>query len=358
MVRRDGGARARRRRRIGARHDVQRRDRELNDQHVQRNDCSDFLETHGQSGRILVDQPALWTENEGGFQVWGGAPPPGQEPYFWGRPIADQALSVMKWFARGGSHMDYYMWAGGSNFGRWTGDAITTMYAADAIVCPDGLPHEPKFAHTSAMHAALAAAAADVMAADAQLDKAHKLGKGAIAFAYGDYAFLEADKSDANVTWRGHAYHVPAQSSTLVRSSTGEALFNSKLGAPSHSATEARRVAPLGALTGWKAWAEPITSAAAYPPTAVVSSSAPVEMTNVTRGSHHICRLPGAPERQYDGVDEAEAADVAGDGVRRLRRRRRRRCGRRPQPQQRPRHHLEHRPRRRQRRRQHADPPR
>ena len=61
----------------------------------------------------LVDQPALWTENEGGFQVWGGAPPPGQEPYFWGRPVADQALSVMKWFARGGSHMDYYMWAGG-----------------------------------------------------------------------------------------------------------------------------------------------------------------------------------------------------------------------------------------------------
>ena len=248
------------------------------------NDCSDFLEKHGQSGRILVDQPALWTENEGGFQVWGGAPPPGQEPYFWGRPIADQALSVMKWFARGGSHMDYYMWAGGSNFGRWTGDAITTMYAADAIVCPDGLPHEPKFAHTSAMHAALAAAAADVMAADAQLDKAHKLGNGAVAFAYGDYAFLEADKSDANVTWRGHAYRVPAQSSTLVRSSTGEALFNSKLGAPSHSATEARRVAPLGALTGWKAWAEPITSAAAYPPAAVVSSSAPVEMTNVTRG--------------------------------------------------------------------------
>ena len=77
---------------------------------------------------------------------------------------------------------------------------------------------------------------------------------------------------------------VPAQSSTLVRSSTGEALFNSKLGAPSHSATEARRVAPLSALTGWKAWAEPITSAAAYPPATVVSSSAPVEMTNVTRG--------------------------------------------------------------------------
>ena len=47
--------------------------------------------------------------------------------------------------------LSYYMWTGGSNFGRWAGDGITTMYAVDAIVCPDGLPHEPKFTHTAAM---------------------------------------------------------------------------------------------------------------------------------------------------------------------------------------------------------------
>ena len=148
------------------------------------------------------------------------------------------------------------------------------------------------------MHAALAAAAADVMAADAQLDKAHKLGKGAVAFAHGDYAFLEADKSDANVTWRGHAYRVLAQSSTLVRSSTGEALFNSKLGAPSHSATSAA-AAPLSALTGWKAWAEPITSAAAYP-RRWCHRARPSEMTNVTAASPHLpsTRRAGAPIRR------------------------------------------------------------
>ena len=59
--------------------------------------------------------------------------------------MADQAQSVMKWFARGGSHMNYYMWTGGNNYGRWTGDSITHMYAVDAIVCPDSLKHEPKF---------------------------------------------------------------------------------------------------------------------------------------------------------------------------------------------------------------------
>ena len=34
-------------------------------------DCSGFLEKHGQSGRILIDQPACWTENEGWFQSHG-----------------------------------------------------------------------------------------------------------------------------------------------------------------------------------------------------------------------------------------------------------------------------------------------
>jgi len=43
-------------------------------------------------------------------------------------------------------------WTGGNNLGRFTGDAITTMYAVDATVCPDGLPHEPKFSQLTAMH--------------------------------------------------------------------------------------------------------------------------------------------------------------------------------------------------------------
>ncbi len=32
--------------------------------------CADWLNTNGDSGRVLVSDPALWTENEGGFQVW------------------------------------------------------------------------------------------------------------------------------------------------------------------------------------------------------------------------------------------------------------------------------------------------
>lgn len=96
------------------------------------NDCTAYLEKHGQNGRILIDQPALWTENEGGFQTWGGAPPPGKEPYFWGRSVADQAMSVMKWFARGGSHMN-------CKFGltvRASSDAVTETASTKAQLQP------------------------------------------------------------------------------------------------------------------------------------------------------------------------------------------------------------------------------
>ena len=87
------------------------------------------------------------------------------------------------------------MWVGGNNFGRWTGDSITTMYADDAIVCPDGLAHEPKFTVTTRLHRALAAAAAEVAAAPAQLGKGVAAsgpgGATATAYVYGAVAFVE-----------------------------------------------------------------------------------------------------------------------------------------------------------------------
>ena len=38
-------------------------------------DCTKFIEENGQNGRVLIDQPALWTENwMGWFDSWGGSP--------------------------------------------------------------------------------------------------------------------------------------------------------------------------------------------------------------------------------------------------------------------------------------------
>lgn len=38
------------------------------------NDCTSFAESYGQSGDIFKTKPGIWTENEGGFQIWGESP--------------------------------------------------------------------------------------------------------------------------------------------------------------------------------------------------------------------------------------------------------------------------------------------
>ncbi len=116
--------------------------------------CSrEWLESYGQNGRIQVDQPALWTENEGGFQVWGETPE--QSSYFWGRTARDFARDGLKWFARGGSHLNYYMWWGGYNRGRAAAGGIANMYASDAMLCPNGQRRQPKYDHLKALHRTL-----------------------------------------------------------------------------------------------------------------------------------------------------------------------------------------------------------
>ena len=99
----------------------------------------------------------------------------------------------MAWFARGGAHANYYMYAGGNNFGRTAGDAITTAYATDVNVCPDGLPNEPKFTHLGNAHAALASAAKILLEDDPQANAAVPLAHAPV---------LVGDE-DGDGTWDG-----------------------------------------------------------------------------------------------------------------------------------------------------------
>jgi hypothetical protein len=119
--------------------------------------CStNWLEQRGQNGRIQVDQPALWTESEMGFQVWGESPLRPSD-YFWGQTARDVTGDVLRWFARGGSHVNHYMFWGGYN--RAHGSAaggITNAYATDAPLCSHGQPRQPKFDHLKSMHQVIA----------------------------------------------------------------------------------------------------------------------------------------------------------------------------------------------------------
>ncbi|KAJ4917485.1 beta-galactosidase 15 [Raphanus sativus] len=70
--------------------------------------------------------PKMWTENwTGWFKQWGG-----KNPH---RTTEDVAYSVAKFFQRGGTFNNYYMYHGGTNFDRTAGGPyITTSYDYDA----------------------------------------------------------------------------------------------------------------------------------------------------------------------------------------------------------------------------------
>ena len=182
--------------------------------------------------------------------------------------------------------MNYYMWTGGNNYGRWTGAAITQMYAVDALVCPDTLPHEPKFSSATRLHKAIAAAAASIANEQAQLDKFVQINSKVVAYVYNDVAFLEnSDSNTHTVTFHGSSYSLPSWSSSLVNLTTGQTLVNSKDVAQPTTGRQIQDLAPR-LLSDWKQWLEPILAAdvpaGMYPPSSLFNTKTPLEMTLIT----------------------------------------------------------------------------
>ncbi|KAJ1822251.1 Beta-galactosidase-1-like protein [Coemansia sp. RSA 2599] len=95
--------------------------------------------------REYPDFPDMWTEMwPAWFQRWGEAAPH--------RPIEDIAYAVAKWYAHGGTYVAYYMYHGGTNFGRTSGPFIQTSYDYDGFLDEYGLENWPKYLHLAELH--------------------------------------------------------------------------------------------------------------------------------------------------------------------------------------------------------------
>ncbi|KFK30461.1 hypothetical protein AALP_AA7G264100 [Arabis alpina] len=95
------------------------------------------------------DKPSLWTENwTTQFRVFGDPPTH--------RTAEDIAFSVARFFSKNGSHVNYYMYHGGTNFGRTSAHFVTTRYYDDAPLDEYGMEKEPKYGHLKHLHRALA----------------------------------------------------------------------------------------------------------------------------------------------------------------------------------------------------------
>ncbi|KAK9937828.1 hypothetical protein M0R45_014596 [Rubus argutus] len=88
----------------------------------------------------------MWTENwTGWFKDWGM-----QDPH---RTAEDLAFAVARFFQLNGTFQNYYMYHGGTNFGRSAGGPyITTSYDYDAPLDEYGNLNQPKWGHLKELH--------------------------------------------------------------------------------------------------------------------------------------------------------------------------------------------------------------
>ncbi|XP_057419839.1 beta-galactosidase 6-like [Lotus japonicus] len=100
------------------------------------------------TGPNSPNKPRLWTENWTSFyQVYGGL------PYI--RSAEDIALHVTLFIAKNGSYVNYYMYHGGTNFGRTASAYCITGYYDQAPLDEYGLFRQPKWGHLKELHAAI-----------------------------------------------------------------------------------------------------------------------------------------------------------------------------------------------------------
>uniref|UniRef100_A0A0A8YH38 Beta-galactosidase n=1 Tax=Arundo donax TaxID=35708 RepID=A0A0A8YH38_ARUDO len=91
------------------------------------------------------NKPRLWTENwTAQFRAFGDQ--------LAMRSAEDIAYSVLRFFAKGGSLVNYYMFHGGTNFGRTGASYVLTGYYDEAPIDEYGMYKEPKFGHLRDLH--------------------------------------------------------------------------------------------------------------------------------------------------------------------------------------------------------------
>ena len=165
----------------------------------------------------VKNQPGFWTENwTGWFQNWGQNRPT--------RPAEDLAFAVARFIARGGTYVGYYMFHGGTNFGKTAGGPyIITSYDYNAPLDEYGFKNEPKFSHLQALHSVLNSHASIILHAN---KTTVAIGNNSEVICYGDFStpsslafFCNIDaKVDVHYsTPSGLALTLPKWSVTIVQ---------------------------------------------------------------------------------------------------------------------------------------------
>ncbi|KVI10712.1 Galactose-binding domain-like protein, partial [Cynara cardunculus var. scolymus] len=200
-------------------------------------------------------KPTMWTEAwTGWFSDFGGPLPH--------RPVQDLAFAVARFIQKGGSFTNYYMYHGGTNFGRTAGGPfITTSYDYDAPIDEYGLLRQPKYNHLRELHKAIKLSERAILSADpafvslGSYEQAHVFSSktGGCAAFLANYHI----NSSATVVFRNNHYHLLPWSISILPDCKNVAFNTAQVGRTSRVHMSPTNVNRLS----WQAFSEDISSA-------------------------------------------------------------------------------------------------
>ncbi|KAF2324627.1 hypothetical protein GH714_015730 [Hevea brasiliensis] len=222
-------------------------------------------------------KPTLWTEAwSGWFTEFGGA--------IHQRPVQDLAFAVARFIQKGGSYVNYYMYHGGTNFGRSAGGPfITTSYDYDAPIDEYGLIREPKYGHLKELHRAIKLCERALVSSDPRVtslgtyQQAHVFSSGKRSCA----AFLSNyhTTSAARVMFNNMHYNLPPWSISILPDCRNVVFNTARVGVQ----TSHMQMLPTGSeLFSWETYVEDISS---LEDSSRITSRGLLEQINVTRDS-------------------------------------------------------------------------
>ncbi|XP_056164652.1 beta-galactosidase 13-like [Syzygium oleosum] len=227
------------------------------------------------TGPNSPNKPTLWTENwTAQYRVFGD--PPSQ------RSAEDIAFSVARFFAKNGTLTNYYMYHGGTNFGRTSAVFTTTRYYDEAPLDEYGLQREPKWGHLRDLHKALGLCRKPLLWGNPSVQR---LGADVEARTYEIpgtkvcAAFLtNNDTKTAQVAeFRGESYYLPPHSISILPDCK-TLVYNTQSIVSQHNARNYRRSKVIDNLK-WEMSQEAIPDTAKVP----VDSKVPAEHYGLTK---------------------------------------------------------------------------
>ncbi|KAF9619239.1 hypothetical protein IFM89_005793, partial [Coptis chinensis] len=220
-------------------------------------------------------KPLMWTEAwSGWFTEFGGT--------IYQRPVQDLAFAVARFIQKGGSFVNYYMYHGGTNFGRTAGGPfITTSYDYDAPIDEYGLVRQPKFGHLKDLHRAIKLCEGALISADPVTTSLGSFQQANVfsSNSGGCAAFLANynSKSAAKVVFNNKHYNLPPWSISILPDCENVVFNTAKV----RVQTSQMQMLPSSSeLLSWESYDEDIS---ALDDNKMITTNGLLEQINVTR---------------------------------------------------------------------------